>query len=200
MTHEPDLAARLAQAIADEHPGLAEQLDDPATAEAAHLTLVRTAAQAVDETSALLQAAVDGARTAGSTWEVLGGALGMTRQAAQQRFGRSAAGDEDRAGDTTQGTPPARRVRVAVSGLDEMRILERAGLYGWHSVANGALFHTLEKSDEQWEHSRVAFWNSRSGGGWEPAGGVWFPVAYRKRRTGRPALPEPTDPTYLTAP
>lgn len=200
MTHEKDLAARLAQAIADEHPGLAEQLDDAATSETAHLTLVRTAAQAVDETSALLQASVDGARTAGSTWEVLGGALGMSRQAAQQRFGRTVAADAELDRSTTQGTPAARRVRVAVSGLDEMRILERAGQYGWHSVANGALFHTLEKSEEQWEHQRVPFWTSRTSDGWEPAGGVWFPFAYRKRRTGLRALPEPTDPTYLTAP
>lgn len=50
----------------------------------AALTATATARAAVD---VLQRQAVAGARGAGATWAVVGQALGMTRQAAQQRFG-----------------------------------------------------------------------------------------------------------------
>lgn len=39
---------------------------------------------------AAVRAAVDGQRDLGRSWAHVGGALGITRQSAQQRFGRSA--------------------------------------------------------------------------------------------------------------
>lgn len=41
-----------------------------------------------DEMDAAIQAAVDGLRARGESWAYIGNALGIKRQAAQQRFGR----------------------------------------------------------------------------------------------------------------
>jgi hypothetical protein len=48
------------------------------------------AAERVDEAEAELRAAVKAARDAGDTWAVIGLALGVSRQAALQRFGQDA--------------------------------------------------------------------------------------------------------------
>jgi hypothetical protein len=70
----------------EEDVNLAERLGrDPS----AHLDLIRLAARAEELTGDLLKGAVLGARSAGNTWEVIGQVLGMSRQAAQQRFGNA---------------------------------------------------------------------------------------------------------------
>lgn len=45
-----------------------------------------------DEMDAAIQAAVDGMRARGESWTYIGSGLGITRQAAQMRFGRRHAG------------------------------------------------------------------------------------------------------------
>lgn len=44
-----------------------------------------------DEMDAAIQAAVDGLRARGESWAYIGAGLGITRQAAQMRFGKSRA-------------------------------------------------------------------------------------------------------------
>jgi hypothetical protein len=191
-TH-PALRQLLSEAITAARPDLSERLDaDPA----AHLDLVSLALAARSETDALLRAAVSSARSAGSTWEAIGHVLDMSRQAAQQRYG-----GEDSALPRTGGTI----LRLApLTAFTEMRVLERAGRYGWHSIGFGALFHIVEKSDLQWEHRRVhAVGTDRrelEDAGWEQIGSLWFPWAYYTRCTGEPALPEPTTDDYLMRP
>ena len=69
-------------ALDQARPDLAPRLqDDPA----AYLELVTLARDAHSETGELLRAAVVSARRAGCTWEQVGGVLGMTKQAAQDR-------------------------------------------------------------------------------------------------------------------
>lgn len=188
-TH-PELRQLLSEAITAARPDLSERLGtDPA----AHLDLVSLALAARSETDALLRAAISSARSAGCTWEAIGHVLDMSRQAAQQRYG-----GEDSALPRAGGTI----LRLApLTAFTEMRVLDRAGRYGWHSIGFGALFHIVEKSDLQWEHRRVhvvgADRRELEDAGWEQIGSLWFPWAYYKRCTGEPALPEPTTDDYL---
>ncbi|CAN5146802.1 hypothetical protein BH11ACT1_BH11ACT1_17730 [soil metagenome] len=192
-TPKPDLRQLLSEALTAARPDLSERLGtDPE----AHLELVSLALAARSETDALLRAAVSSARSAGCTWEAIGHVLDMSRQAAQQRYG-----GEDSALPRTGG----KILRLApLTAFNEMRVLDRAGRYGWHSIGFGALLHIVEKSELQWEHRRVhvvgADRREVEDAGWEQIGSVWFPWAYYKRCTGEPALPEPTTDDYLMRP
>ncbi|HEX7050152.1 MAG TPA: hypothetical protein VF188_08135 [Longimicrobiales bacterium] len=180
-----ELERRLAEAIAASDPELQDRIaSDPA----AYLDLVALTAEADAYVARLLRAAVSSARTAGHSWEAIGRRLGMSRQAAQQRFGR---------GDGT-GVPPVSGETRRLSPLDafnEMEVLDRAGRCGWHSVGYGPLFHVVEKSDQQWEHRRVYAWSRArrelEAAGWRRIGSMRFPWAYYARPTGEPALEEP---------
>src|SRR5690349_8300860 len=78
------LRTRLARAIEEAEPSLSERFsDDPA----AHLDLIALRRAAAVGIAALLVRAIGSARHAGCTWEQIGSVLGMSRQAAQQRFG-----------------------------------------------------------------------------------------------------------------
>ncbi|MEP6650230.1 MAG: hypothetical protein ABJA74_10025 [Lapillicoccus sp.] len=148
------------------------------------LELVAVTAQAGMETRSLLGEAVTSARAAGASWDAIGRVLGMSRQAAQQRFGRV----------LDQGNVPGRRILGPVTAFSEMEALRVAGRHGWHSVGFGAYQHTLEHSPTQWEHRRIrvvaAGTRARlEGEGWQVIG-TWFPWVYLKRDLGTPALPE----------
>lgn len=56
--------------------------------DASHFRAIIAADEAVAEAEAALRTAVLAARAAGESWTVIGAALGITRQAAQQRFSR----------------------------------------------------------------------------------------------------------------
>jgi len=191
--NHPELRQLLSEAITAARPDLSERLGtDPA----AHLDLVSLALAARSETDALLRATISSARSAGCTWEAIGHVLDMSRQAAQQRYGGEVTA-LPRAGGTILRLAP-------LTAFTEMRVLDRAGRYGWHSIGFGALFHIVEKSDLQWEHRRVhvvgADRRELEDAGWEQIGSLWFPWAYYTRCTGEPALPEPTTDDYLMRP
>ncbi|AYG04768.1 hypothetical protein [Gryllotalpicola protaetiae] len=154
------------------------------TEPAAALTLVDSARVASEEASRLLRESISGARSAGHSWDAIGRVLGVSKQAAQQRFGTSPA-------PVATGS---RRVLSPVTAFDEMAALAEAGRHGWHSVDYGTLHHVLEKSDEQWEHQRVV-WGTGSRGrltadGWQLIRHNTFPWGYWARPTGAPAAPE----------
>lgn len=177
-------AQRLREAVADAvmqtSTDLAERLEtDPE----ASLALVDAARVAAEEASRLLRGSIDGARAAGHSWGAIGDLLGVSKQAAQQRFGGPA---------TPAGETGARRILSPVTAFDEMAELAIAGRAGWHSVDYGALHHVLEKSDVQWEHRRAA-WGTFSRAalerdGWQFVGSGWFPWSYWARPTDRPAV------------
>lgn len=173
MNDNPELAQLLARAIAVMDPTIEKRIDsDPR----ASLDLVLIASDAHTETGKILGSAVFSARAAGWSWEAVGKALGMSRQAAQQRFGHKAESSE----------PSAERQRlVGLTLTNEIDVLNEMGRKGWHSVGYGPLFHDLEKSDIQWEHCRV-FVGSRKlrdtdSRGWQRIGTMWFPWHYYKR-------------------
>jgi hypothetical protein len=193
MTADPDahsaaptLRDHLAAALEAADPTLGERLARDA---GAHLELVALARAARSETDVLLAAAVESARGAGCTWEQIGAVLGMTRQAAQQRYGRPAPDEPPAA--------PNRRVLRPLSAFNEMAALARAERYGWHSVGYGPLYHVLERDDRHWEHART--WGGRpDGAGWQPVGGGWGWWSYWTRPLDAPAVPgDPTDAELL---
>jgi hypothetical protein len=62
--------------------------DSTAARDASHIRRIIAAADAVDAAQVELRAAVGAARQAGDTWAMIGVALGISRQAAYQRFGQ----------------------------------------------------------------------------------------------------------------
>ncbi|PFG34551.1 hypothetical protein [Sanguibacter antarcticus] len=177
------LRDHLAAALDAAAPGVDARLDtDPQ----AHLDLVAVTQKATTETDALLRAAVDSARGAGCTWEQIGGVLGMTRQAAQQRYGRRS--------EDLVATGPHTMTLAPLTAFNEMRVLERAGHHGWHSIGYGAFFHVVTHSEQQWEHARTTFRSGApSGEGWEKVGAGWGWWTYYARPLTSTALPGPDD-------
>ena len=179
--HDEAIREAIAHAVVDLPEGLRERLDsDPAAA----LELVDAARVAAEESGRLLRQSIDGARASGHSWETIGKHLGVSKQAAQQRFGGSSAPRPE--GD--------RRILSPVTAFDEMAALAAAGQHGWHSVDYGTLHHVLQKSDQQWEHKRV-LWGTASKPelerrGWQLIGTNTFPWAYWARPTGAAAEPE----------
>jgi len=186
---DPDdnLRIALSEAIASVDPSLSERLEhDPDS----YLDLIAHTYRSSEEIAELLQSAVTSARLAGLSWERIGQRLGMSRQAAQQRFGRVLEAVDARASGEQRRLYP-------VTAFDEMESLADAGRHGWHSIGYGMYFHTLIHSDEQWEHLRViAFGLNRKtleAEGWQRIGTMWFPWAYYARPTGLPVEPEEED-------
>jgi hypothetical protein len=164
-----DLGSGISDAIHAASPSLQQRLaHDPG----AYLELVALTQRASTETDALLRSSIAAARTAGHSWTAVGEALGISKQAAQQRFGAPAA----------IAAPGEQRVLSPLTSFTEMEVLERAGRLGWHSIGFGALYHLVEKSDVQWRHERVpAFGSGRrelEAAGWQRVGSMWFPWAY----------------------
>ncbi len=181
--HAPrSLRDHLAAALDASAPDLAGRLD---TELEAHLELVALARDAHGETATLLRAAVRSARGVGCTWEQVGAVLGMSRQAAQQRFGTRDEGPPppaDQSGRTITLTP--------LNAFNEMRVLTRAGRHGWHTIGFGPLFHTVARSDQQWEHYRGGIMaGPPPGDGWQRVGAGWGPWTYYARPVDAPALP-----------
>lgn len=65
-------------------------LDPAATParDASHFRAIIAANEAVTSAEGRLRAAVQSARAAGDSWTIIGAALGVSKQAAQQRFSR----------------------------------------------------------------------------------------------------------------
>lgn len=142
-----------------------------------HLALIAASARAEEEARAILQRSVAAARAGGASWALVGAELGMTRQAAQQRFGATA--DAPVAGETERWLGP-------VTAFDEMGELALAGRAGWRTVEAGVLAHRMVRTDTQWEHRRI-LWRaslaSEEAEGWV-VGCRAFPWIYLVRDLG----------------
>ncbi|MFH7595604.1 hypothetical protein WDV06_10950 [Streptomyces racemochromogenes] len=171
----------IAAAVLGASEGLAASLEhDPH----GYLRLLDASRVGAEEASRLLREAVQTARAAGHSWDTVGRVLGVSRQAAQQRF----------AGKTTAPSAagpggPARRTLSGLTAFNEMAALEEAGRDGWHMVGYGPFFHEVEASGHPWEHSRVALPSPArhrrlQNEGWIPVGRGWFPWRYYKRPLG----------------
>jgi hypothetical protein len=145
-----------------------------------HLALIAASAQAEEDARAFLQRSVAAARSGGASWALIGSQLGMSRQAAQQRFGGGPADGEAR-GDTE-------RLLGPVTAFDEMSELALAGNEGWRTVGAGMLSHRMVFTGTKWEHRRI-LWRaslaSEEAEGWQ-LGCRAFPWIYLVRDLGIP--------------
>ena len=176
MATTPSLAEALGRAIL-----VAEFEEAPWDSQAgSELDLVRRTAAADEIVAGLLRQAVASARAGGHSWAAIGAALGMSRQAVQQRFG---SGDAPGTADGAE-----ERWLGPVTAFDEMGELELAGRLGWHTVGAGMLRHRMVRTPTQWEHRRVVWTSSlrkHEQQGWQ-VGCRAFPWVYLVRDTGRP--------------
>ncbi|MGB7418716.1 MAG: hypothetical protein WA918_06015 [Erythrobacter sp.] len=152
---------------------VAEEFKDAITA--AHLV--------ADEGRLDLQRWVDAARRSGLSWTDIGDALGISKQAAQQRFRL------DHSDDEVSRVEGEKVVRPGAHAFNEMRILAQEGENGHELIDAGLLKLIFRKTDHQWEYRR------RIGGVWmademraemKKAGWTyvssWPPFHYFKRR------------------
>ena len=171
MSDVPDAISRAVLTDAGIDPELPLGIGD-------HLALISSSVRAEAEARTIVRRSVAAARAGGVSWALIGGELGMSRQAAQQRFGGSPAD----AIDTERWLGP-------VTAFDEMRELELAGRAGWRSVEAGMLAHRVVRTDTQWEHRRILWRASLAGeqaDGWQ-VGCRAFPWIYLVRDLGLPA-------------
>ena len=143
------------------------------TSEQDYLTGIALARVVADEGNLSLARWVSGTRRAGVSWKDIGETLGISRQAAQQRFGHDP--DATKADDE----------QVVISGataFNEMSLLARAGEDGLELMGVGMLALICRKTEHQWAYRRTVGLGHRSltDAGWHLAD-AWFPFRYYKR-------------------
>ena len=113
MTASPETFGALSARLAEQAVLLAEAADSP-LAPPVYLDLVRRAQQADELAQQVLKLSVQRSRDVGHTWQEIGDLLGVTRQAAFQRFGKPI--------DPRTGEPMDKTVRMADAGPRAIQI------------------------------------------------------------------------------
>lgn len=136
------------------------------------------AAHAVaDEARLGLQRWIDASRRAGLSWTEIGAALGISKQAAQQRF-RTLEPVGDTPGDGEE------IVRLGATAFNEMGMLRAEGQKGRELIRTGALTLVFRPTPVQWEYSRrvggTGLISQMQEQGWMLASS-WLPFHYFKR-------------------
>lgn len=138
-----------------------------------------TAAHLVaDEGRLDLQRWVDAARRTGLSWSEIGDALGISKQAAQQRFRPVGESEPPKAEDGQK------IVRLGATAFNEMRILREEGEKRNELVDTGLLSLIFRPTDTQWEYQRriggPAMREEMRNAGWTYVS-AWLPFHYFKR-------------------
>ncbi len=132
-----------------------------------------------DEARLNLHRWIEASRRAGLSWTAIGDALGISKQAAQQRF-RAIDGDAE-----MQAYRGEETVRFGTTAFNEMSILREEGAKGRELVRIGALQLVFQSSDARWEYDRRIGSKSLIGEmndqGWTYVAS-WMPFHYFKRR------------------
>ncbi|MBC3880616.1 hypothetical protein H8K35_03150 [Undibacterium sp. LX40W] len=156
------------------HAGLSKNSEtDPSSL----LRLVDATSESVEVCSQLQRAAVHQARRSDVPWSEIGSVMGITRQAAQQRFAPEESNE--------QAAENSKRISGA-NAFNEMQILETEGKAGYHLVGFGPHFLTVLASKKVWEHRRLYALNiankqsQMEDEGWTYVGS-WFPFHFFKR-------------------
>jgi len=139
----------------------------PPMIEAAHVV--------ADEARLALHRWIDAGRRAGLSWTEIGALIGISKQAAQQRFGGGRTDDLD---DTD------RIVRHGANAFNEMAIMAEEGAKGRELVGTGMLRLTFVQTDRAWEYRRMVGigpdTEATAAHGWQLVSS-WLPFHYFKR-------------------
>lgn len=135
-----------------------------------------------DEGRLTLSRWIDAARRTGLSWTEIGNALGVSKQAAQQRFGSATASDDLAGGEGEE------VVRLGATAFNEMSILKEEGRKGRELIRTGALLLVFRPTDVVWEYQRrigtATIPSDMRKAGWVHVSS-WLPFQYYKRRTPR---------------
>lgn len=131
-----------------------------------------------DEARLALHRWIDAGRRAGLSWTEIGATLGISKQAAQQRFRNAAEPDDGEPGDAEF------VVRLGANAFNEMRMLREEGSKGNELVGTGGLLLRFRRTDRRWRYERVVAVrppiDSMARDGWTYVS-TWFPFHYFKR-------------------
>ncbi|WP_174278638.1 hypothetical protein [Sphingomonas bacterium] len=140
----------------------------------AYVPLIEAAAVVADEAKLSLGRWVKAGRRGGLSWSDIGRVVGVSKQAAQQRFG---------ADEAREAGPGMITVTLGATAFNEVAMLRREGAAGRELVAVAALRLFFRQTDRPWLHRRtVAEMDPglRLAEGWE-AVASWFIFHYYKR-------------------
>jgi len=135
---------------------------------------------AADESRLSLHRWVDAGRRAGMSWTEIGALIGITKQAAQQRF-RGSNDEPDLIGEEGEIV-----TRFGATAFNEVGMLAEEGSKGHELIRTGALQLVFRKTDRAWEYRRVvavstqAMLEGMAQSGWTYVSS-WFPFHYFKR-------------------
>ncbi len=133
-----------------------------------------------DEGRLTLSRWIDGARRTGLSWTEIGKALGISKQAAQQRFRSSEIGDDLASAEGEE------IIRLGATAFNEMSILREEGRKGRELIRTGALTLVFRSTAATWEYRRRIGAASVPGemkkAGWVHVSS-WLPFQYYKRET-----------------
>jgi len=204
----------LAKIVDDSTPGLIARLgSDPRT----YSELLVATNLVAEEAEELLRETVVSARHAGLNWEQIGDLIGMTRQAAQQRFsavtpqnlaaeqapvpgvGVAVSGTAIQQGAAIPGSPPiGTTATIDEASDDNVKMLNRAGQYGWRCVSFTTWTWTIEMTSQQWA-AAATFRNPPAGDGWQRIG-RYAHMVYWTRPAPAPPLPHSPNPEVFSSP
>lgn len=204
----------LAKIVDDSTPGLIDRLGTDPAAYAELLVATHLVAEEAEE---LLRETVVSARHAGLNWEQIGSLFGISRQAAQQRFsagmpghlameeaplpGMGVAADGATApfGRSVPGSPPiGTTATIDEASDDNVKMLNRAGQYGWRCVSFTTWTWTIEMTGNQWA-TAATMGKEPPGEGWQRIGRYAFMV-YWTRPVAAPPLPNSPNPEVFSSP
>jgi hypothetical protein len=163
-------------------PGDDETFDGASADDFRHL--IRAAYVVSDEAGHSLQRWVDAGRHAGLSWADVGDTLGVSRQAAQQRFSGSKSIEES--GSRASVDPSELIVRKGMNAFTEVSALEEEGRNGNELVGAAVLKLFFISHGRPWENKRVTAFRGKGliqqyeAAGWTYAL-TWYPFHYFTR-------------------
>ncbi len=140
--------------------------------------MIQAAHVVADEARLALHRWIDASRHAGLSWTEIGALVGISKQAAQQRFGGGRA-DETEDSDVI--------VRQGANAFNEMAIMAEEGANGRELVGTGMFRLTFVQTDRAWEYRRMVGigpdTEAMAVHGWQLVSS-WLPFHYFKRPIG----------------
>jgi len=225
----------LSKIVDDATPGLIDRLASDPNAYEDLITVINLVSQEADE---LLRETIISARHAGLSWDRIGKLLGISRQAAQQRFSAGPpahSADGSLAADVTMqpdlfphglpnhlatdptgfggivpggggvlptmvsSSPPiGTTTTIDEASDDNVKMLNRAGQFGWRCIGFTTWTWTLEMTGTQWV-AAATMGREPAGGGWARIG-RWAHMVFWTRPNSVAPIPNSPNPEVFSSP